>query len=150
MIAEPTSKPFDVEGAEHLLDRLAEATKIEAVFGQPIERDGVTLITCSEQSIGLGGGFSPAKPTDSNKERGENEGMGGGAGARGRPIAVVVMTRDGVKVKPIVNVTRVIFAQAVMVGIAFLLASRLLRHNRRMLKMRLARQRNALSHPKKG
>jgi uncharacterized spore protein YtfJ len=149
MIAEPTTKPLDVAPAERLLDRLAEATKIDAVFGQPIERDGVTLITCSEQAIGLGGGFSPAKPTDSPKKAGENEGIGGGAGARGRPIAVVVLTRDGVKVKPIVNVTRVLFAQAVMVGFAFLLVSRLLRHNRRLLKMRLAKPRDARSHSTK-
>jgi uncharacterized spore protein YtfJ len=139
MIAEPPTKPLDIEGAEHLLDRLAEVTKIDAVFGPPIERDGVILITCSEQAIGLGGGMSPAKPTDSPKKAGGNEGFGGGAGARGRPVAVVVMTHDGVKVKPIVNVTRVLFAQALMVGFVFLMASRLLRYNRRMLKMKLAK-----------
>jgi uncharacterized spore protein YtfJ len=139
MIAEPPTKPLDVESAEHLLDRLAEATKIDAVFGPPIERDGVILITCSEQAIGLGGGISPAKPTDAPKKAGGNEGIGGGAGARGRPVAVIVMTHNGVKVKPIVNVTRVLFAQAFMVGLVFLMTSRLLRHNRRMLKMKRAK-----------
>ena len=141
MIAEPQPKSFEVQHAEHLVDRLVEATKVDAVFGAPIERDGVTLITCSELGVGLGGGFGPAKPVDAPKNAEAAEGIGGGAVARGRPVAVIVMTHDGVKIKPIVNVTRIVLAQVAMLGIVFLLTSRVLRHNRQMQKIGLARQR---------
>lgn len=149
MIAEPQTKPFDVQDAEHLLDRLVEAAKVDAVFGLPIEREGVTLITCSELGIGLGGGVGAVKPTDSAKKTEGNEGVGGGAIARGRPVAVIVMTHNGVKVKPIVNVTKVMVAQVAMLGVVFLLASRLLRHNRRVMKMKLTRPGHAVLPHKK-
>jgi len=148
MIAEPRTKPFEVQDAERLLDRLAEITKVDAVFGLPIEREGATLITCSELGIGLGGGVGTAKPTDSSKQP-EGEGVGGAAVARGRPVAVIVMTHDGVKVKPIVNVTRMALTQVAMMGFVFLLTSRLLRHNRRTLRMKLARHGAPLPPPKK-
>jgi hypothetical protein len=51
------------------------------------------------------------------------------------------MTPDGVKITPIVNVTRVFLAQVAMMGMVFLLTSRVLRHSRRMQKMSLAKQR---------
>ena len=145
MIAEPQTrlqaKPLEAQDAEHLIDRLVETAKVDAVSGEPIERDGVTLITCSELGVGLGGGFGPVKLADAPKNTGATEGIGGGVVARGRPVAVIVMTPDGVKIKPIVNVTRVFLAQVAMMGIVFLLTSRVLRHSRRMQKMSLAKHR---------
>jgi uncharacterized spore protein YtfJ len=50
------------------------------------------------------------------------EGLGGGGGSQGRPVAAIILTPDGVQVRPIVDVTRVAFAgMATAVALAFLI-----------------------------
>lgn len=37
-------------------------------------------------------------------------GLGGGGGGRGRPVAVIVVAADGVRVQPVLDVTRLALA----------------------------------------
>jgi uncharacterized spore protein YtfJ len=90
------------------MNRLFDTAKVDAVFGQPVERGNATVIPCSEVSVGFGFG-SGGGPVD---ERGNQVGggVGAGGGARGRPIAAIVVTQDGVRVEPIMDLTKVALA----------------------------------------
>jgi uncharacterized spore protein YtfJ len=101
---------------EQTMNRLVDSVKTEAVFGQPVQRDGITIIPCSEVSLGLGlgGGNKPHQ-----QEAGEN--MSGGGGVSERPIAVIVVTHNGVRVQPIPNVTKIAVSFFSALGFAFLL-----------------------------
>src|ERR1700694_4573750 len=81
---------------EQVMTELVHSASVNAVFGQPVEREGATIIPCSEIAIGLGLG-SGTGPVD---EQGNSTGGGSGAGgsSRGRPVAVIVVARDGVAV----------------------------------------------------
>jgi uncharacterized spore protein YtfJ len=110
MLAESTMPQPTIQAIEHTINRLMDVAKTEAIFGKPVERNGVTIIPCSEIAVGLGmGGGRGVRPTtdEQKREAGKEMGGGGGGGARGRPIAVVVVTRDKVSVQPIPNVTRI-------------------------------------------
>ena len=96
------------QSIEKVLGRLVETAKVDAVFGQPVERGNAVVIPCSEVVVGLGFGMGGG-PVD---ERGNQVGGGGGAGggARGRPVAAVVVTQDDVRVEPIMDITKVALA----------------------------------------
>jgi uncharacterized spore protein YtfJ len=93
---------------EKVLIRVVDTAKVDAVFGQPVERGNATVIPCSEVSVGFGFGLGGG-PVD---EKGSQSGGGAGAGgnARGRPIAAIVVTQDDVRVEPIMDLTKVALA----------------------------------------
>jgi uncharacterized spore protein YtfJ len=138
MSAQLQTKPLEIKDAAQLVDRVIEVTKVDAIFGKPTEREGVTLITCSEQAVGLGGGIGPAKPTEQQKSTGGTEAIGGGAGGRGRPVAVIVLTPSGVTIKPILNLTRVITASLTFTGAFVWMIARMYRSTRQVQLKKLA------------
>jgi uncharacterized spore protein YtfJ len=99
---------FTEQSVEKFVNRLVDAARADAVFGQPVERGNATVIPCSEVIVGAGFGFGGG-PVD---EKGNQVGRGGGAGGnmRGRPIAAIVVTEDGVRVEPIMDLTKVALA----------------------------------------
>lgn len=108
MIDEKIAKPAATGSVEQVVSQLVSNATVDTVFGKPVERDGATIIPCSEIMVGFGMG-SGTGPVD---ERGNSmgKGGGGGGGSQGRPIAVVVMTKDGVRVEPILDLTKVALA----------------------------------------
>src|SRR5262249_7983560 len=58
--------------------------------------------------MGGGGGRGRTGATETERETsaGEGEGVGGGGGGRGRPVAAIVISRDGVRVEPILDITK--------------------------------------------
>lgn len=77
---------------------------VEAVFGEPIQLDGRTVIPVASvrYGFGMGGGTGPGK----DKERDAPSGGGGGGAARVEPIALIEAVDGRIRVLPIVNVTR--------------------------------------------
>jgi len=77
--------PDDLVGGG-LLDRLASLVGgragATAVFGVPVERDGVTVIPVASSRFGFGGGGGPSPD-------GRGEGSGGGGGAASRPLGFI-------------------------------------------------------------
>ena len=128
--AAPTQLPQE-QGAERTLNdslrRMFDSVRSEAVFGTPIERQGATLIPCSEvvMGFGMGGGsgFGPAtigqteratRPADGATSGGG--GIGGGGGAQGRPVAVVVISGGDVRILPILDMTKFMLAALTTAG----------------------------------
>jgi len=109
--------------AERIMERIFSPTRHGAVFGEPVKSGEYTLITASEVSggggFGLGEGWSGQPGSDGNAGAQNTTGTaggagpsggsggGGGGGALGRPVAVIVIGPQGVKVEPIVDVTKI-------------------------------------------
>lgn len=118
------------------LDRLFDAANPEAVFAAPVSAEGRTVITAAEVLVwagaGGGGGGGTSQPTaetpaaetvETTEERaasGPNEGYGIGVGGGGstlaRPVAVIIMDSQGVRVEPIVDVTKIALAALTALG----------------------------------
>jgi len=77
---------------------------VRRVFGDPVEKDGVTVIPVATVSGGGGGGSSPAT------EASDGEGSGGGFGGMARPAGVFVVRADGAEWIPSLDVTMVTLA----------------------------------------
>lgn len=103
------------EEAMALLGSVLRAADPGAVYGEPQVHGKVTLITASEVVAGLVVGFGlGGNPT-------EGGGGGGGGGySGGRPVAVISVGEEGVRVEPVVDVTKLGIAFFTTLGALFL------------------------------
>lgn len=103
------------EAANELMGKLFDITKPEAIYSQPISQGDYTIITASELTAGLGVGYGGGSGTavndeDNNSTVGSGGGGGGGGGTLARPVAAIIIGPDGVRVEPIVDVTKLAIA----------------------------------------
>ncbi|HLX57853.1 MAG TPA: spore germination protein GerW family protein [Ktedonobacteraceae bacterium] len=108
MIDEKIAKSPVVGSLEQVLGQLVNSASVDTVFGQPVERDGATIIPCSEIAVGLGMGTGSGPVDEQGNSTGS--GGGGGGGSRGRPVAVIVMSKDGVRIEPVLDLTKITLA----------------------------------------
>ncbi|MBO0719819.1 MAG: sporulation protein [Blastocatellia bacterium] len=113
----------DVEHPPHgdFLNRMAELLRatanVSTIFGEPIERDGITVITVAKVAYGFGGGRGQGNGGD---------GTGGGGGIHVSPVGYIEIGNGGAVYKPIRNWSVLIPAIAAG-GILTLLCARLFR-----------------------
>lgn len=80
------------------LDEIEKALSSRTVVGEPTVVDGVTLIPLLSVGFCFGAGGAEGKV---ERQRGEAGGGGTGGAAWIKPIAIVIVGKDGVKVEPI-------------------------------------------------
>jgi len=71
-----------------IADRLGASSSVAAVYGEPIERDGTTIIPVARVAWGIGGGTGSGAAADGG---GSSE---GGGGTTASPVGFIEM-RDG-------------------------------------------------------
>jgi len=77
---------------ERLISRVGGLARAQAVFGEPVERDGVTVIPVARVRWGVGGGGGSAA---------EGSGSGGGGGVAADPIGYIEINPAGANFRPI-------------------------------------------------
>lgn len=103
----------DQQSANELIGKLFDVTRPDAVFSQPVTVGDHTIITASEYSAGMGvgygggGGVGPAANEEASEPIGYGGGGGGGGGTMARPVATIIISPSGVRVEPIVDVTKI-------------------------------------------
>jgi uncharacterized spore protein YtfJ len=123
---EQAASPFDNDRAATMLEKLFAAAQPGAVYGQPVESGTYTVIAAAEVTsgggFGMGMGLGPASRSNAKaaptaeaappegSQTGGGGGVGGGGGAMGRPVAIIAIGPDGVRIKPVVDVTKVALA----------------------------------------
>ncbi|MEZ5075139.1 MAG: hypothetical protein R2691_09960 [Solirubrobacterales bacterium] len=98
---------------DHLADRIGSRVGASAVFGQPVEREGVTVIGVARAMWGFGGG--------AGGEEGE-DGAGGGGGGFVSPLGYIEVRESGAEFRPIRDPRLVATAAAATVCALGLLA----------------------------
>jgi uncharacterized spore protein YtfJ len=89
---------------ERLAARLGESARAAHVFGEAVERDGVTVVPVATARWGVGGGSGPKK--------GEGMGTGGGGGATVKPIGYIEIRAGSSRFRPLWD------AKTVLSGVA--------------------------------
>jgi uncharacterized spore protein YtfJ len=111
---------------EKIAERLGGSAHVAAVYGDPVERDGVTVIPVARVSWGYGAGSG-----------GGPEGNGGGEGAGGgvsaKPLGFVEIRDGRAEFQPIVT-GQPFWAAAVIILASGVAASLALRGLRRILR----------------
>ena len=92
-----------MEDVEKLIKTtLGEVEKVlntKTVVGEPITVEGTTLIPLISVGFGFGAGGGSGKAEA--KQTGEGAGGGSGGGAGVKPIAVIIIDKDGTRIEPI-------------------------------------------------
>jgi len=70
----------------------------KTVVGEPMTVEGNTIIPLVSIGFGFGGGGGKGK---SPKETGEGTGAGTGGGGGIKPVGVIVVNKDGVRIEPV-------------------------------------------------
>jgi len=81
----------------------------KTVVGDPITIEGNTLIPLI--SVGFGFGVGGGEGSDPGKGAGTGGGTGGGGGVK--PVALVVINKDGVRIEPIKGATTSVLEKVV-------------------------------------
>jgi len=106
-----------------LMSQARDALTVKRVFGEPYERDGVTLIPAAVVRGGAGGGRGEG--TEGEARRGSGE--GGGFGLIAKPAGVYVIEGNQVRWQPAVDVNRIVLGGQVVAIVALLVLRRALR-----------------------
>ena len=81
------------------LGEIEKVLDAKTVVGEPITIEGTTLIPLMSVGFGFAAGGGSGKGEAKEATEGGGSGSGGGAGVR--PIAIIVIDKDGVRIEPI-------------------------------------------------
>jgi len=99
--------------ADQILSQAQDTITVKRAFGEPYEKNGVTVITAAGV-LGGGGAGSGEAPGD------QGEGSGGGFGVIARPVGAFVIKGDQVSWQPAIDVNRAILGGQILAVIALL------------------------------
>jgi len=137
-----------IESTEHahervigLVERLTEVARPGAVFGEPMTAGANTVVTASEVFVAMGYGFGigGGRPQQEEETGTQSEihggkvpsgyggGGGGGGSSKGRPVAVITLNPEGVRIEPVLDLTKIGLAILMVLGSLLVMAGRLRR-----------------------
>jgi uncharacterized spore protein YtfJ len=113
----PSAPLADVTG---MMEKLLEAAAVSKVYGEPIRHGDTLLLPAAEvltvAGFGLGSGSGVAVQRRQEKSRGGGGGGGGGGRILARSVAVIVASPEGVRVKPVLDFTKIALAALTAAG----------------------------------
>jgi uncharacterized spore protein YtfJ len=98
---------------KEMLSQAREALTVKRVFGEPFEKDGITVIPVASV-LGGGGGGGGEGPD------GQGRAEGGGFGMVARPVGAFLVRDGEVTWRPAVDVNRIILGGQVVAVVALL------------------------------
>jgi uncharacterized spore protein YtfJ len=84
---------------ERIGQSVGERAQVSTVFGEPVERAGLTVIPVAKVRFGFGGGGGGGSGSGSGDE--EGSGGGGGGGGLVSPVGYIEVRDDGAEFKRI-------------------------------------------------
>ncbi|MBV8348686.1 MAG: sporulation protein [Mycolicibacterium sp.] len=110
--------------AQQILDQARDTLTVKRVFGEPYEKDGLTIVPTAKITGGLG--------TGEGGGRHGHEGTGVGFGLREKPAGAFVIKGEKVRWVPSVDVNRIILGGQLLAMVTVTAAMlRHARHSRR-------------------
>lgn len=98
---------------QEVIAQTRDALTVKRVFGEPYEKDGVTVIPAAKVRGGAGGGGGEGP-------QGEGKGSGSGFGLDARPVGAFVIHGDQMTWRPAVDVNRIILGGQIVAIVALL------------------------------
>jgi uncharacterized spore protein YtfJ len=110
---------------EELTNKIKDVITVRQVYGEPYEKDDITIIPVAMVLGGGGGGDGSQTASGESEQRGSGAGMGFIA----RPTGVYVIRKDNVTWKPAIDVTQIVIGFQI---IALITARRWLKKTHRV------------------
>lgn len=130
----PAPDPGSAQAAASLdvvqgtIEKFLSAATIDVVYGKPIKNGDALIIPTAEVLSGMGFGVAYGSgPTSSEQNQGSGGGGGGGGRVLSRPVAVVIASPEGVRVEPVLDLTKIGIAALTTAGFIFGMFMRMMR-----------------------
>jgi uncharacterized spore protein YtfJ len=98
---------------EDVIAQARDTLTVKRVFGEPYEKDGLTIIPAARVLGGAGGGSG-------EDPQGQARGSGSGFGLTARPVGAFVIRDDELSWRPAVDVTRIVLGGQLVAVVALL------------------------------
>lgn len=98
---------------QEVLAQARDAMTVKRVFGEPYEKNGVTVIPAARVQGGAGGGGGEGP-------EGQGRGSGTGFGLSARPVGAYLIRGDEVTWRPAVDLNRVVLGAQIVAIVALL------------------------------
>jgi uncharacterized spore protein YtfJ len=105
------------------IDRALDAVTVRRVYGEPYEKDGVTIIPAARVQGGAGGGGGEGP-------EGMGAGSGSGFGVNAKPLGAFVIREGDVVWRPAVDANRMILGGQIVAIVALLVLRTILKARR--------------------
>jgi uncharacterized spore protein YtfJ len=109
-----------IDMLQETLETLLEAADVNKVYAQPIQHGDTIIIPAAEviAGAGFGAGYGAGGPLDDD---GGGSGGGGGGGGKtfARPVAVIIADKNGVRVEPVMDPTKIALTALTAFGFVF-------------------------------
>jgi uncharacterized spore protein YtfJ len=96
---------------QEVIAQARDAITVQRVFGEPYEKNGVTVIPAARVQGGAGGG-------DGEGPGGEGRGSGSGFGVNARPVGAYLIRGDEMTWQPAVDLNRIVIGAQVVAIVA--------------------------------
>jgi len=97
---------------------------VKRVYGEPYEKNGVTIIPAARVQGGAGGGSG-------QDPQGQGTGSGSGFGVTARPVGAFVLRGDELSWRPAVDVNRIVLGGQAVAVVALLVVRAIIRSRAR-------------------
>jgi uncharacterized spore protein YtfJ len=114
----------DPSGVHRMIEQARDAMTVRRVYGDPYEKNGVTVIPAARVQGGAGGGGGEGP-------EGQGTGTGGGFGVNARPAGAFVIHGDDVDWRPAIDVNKIIMGGQLIAAAGLLLAITVVRNRQR-------------------
>ena len=110
----------------NVTEQVEKTANVRAVFGEPVQADGVTLIpvACIKVSGGGGGGFKPANSDDA--EGGHRKGVGMGMNIVTAPVGFIEIRDGEAQFVNVVDKNKLAFGAVIAGGLVALMAIKMI------------------------
>jgi uncharacterized spore protein YtfJ len=98
---------------QKVITQAQDTLTVQRVFGEPYERNGVTVIPAARVLGGGGGG-------DGEREQTQDKGSGSGFGMVARPVGAYLIRGDQLSWRPAVDVNRIVLGSQIVAVVALL------------------------------
>jgi uncharacterized spore protein YtfJ len=98
---------------QEVIAQARDTLTVKRVFGEPYEKDGLTIIPAARVLGGAGGGSG-------EDPQGQGRGAGSGFGMNARPVGAFVVREGELRWRPAVDVTRIVLGGQVVAVVALL------------------------------
>jgi uncharacterized spore protein YtfJ len=106
-----------IDMVQETLETFLDTADVSKVYADPVEHDGSLVIPAAEvvTGMGFGAGYGASGPINDDCS-GNGGGGGGGGHAQARPVAVIIADKNGVRVEPVFDFTKIFLAFITALG----------------------------------
>lgn len=113
----PVTDPgMAIDMVQDTLEEFLSFGSVDNVYGEPVENGDTIVIPTAEVVAGMGFGVGYGVSPGETDEPEGGSGGGGGGKAFARPVAVIVAGPEGVRVDPVIDVTKIALTALTAVG----------------------------------